>query len=239
MTMGFMTIYTTQALIFELIVGFMIIISTASVYMKARELFKLSLQKGLNYFYRAFLVYTFCFSINILSYLLFYFIPSLRESLIANIISGYLSLFTGALGGIYLGYSLMWRKFEKDRIKRHHLHIYLKAYGVAACIAIIQIYLSLKHNDPSSFFFAVMLLYLGISIYINRCCYDKHCHERSKSSNPFISSVTLSIFVYLAIFLEQLLFQVLPNIHVITWVMIVVFVHGVEHNVQKIYKGEF
>ena len=221
-----------QFLIFETATHFIVVLSCFLVYKKTKELYKLSLQKGLKYFYKAFWYYIFCF---ILRYLLV-IMESYKVEGLRLLIINFIVLYCAMVGGFYLAYSLMWRRFEKENLKKH---ILILPYIVALGISFLEMYLFSRFGIQTPYiFFSIMIITLLFALIENfkeQCCKPK----RVKSDtiiNPYLSTVGLGFGIYLLLFIEEMLVAVLPTIHFYSWTIVTITCVTVAYNVIHLSK---
>jgi len=212
-------------IVFQTITSLTIIISCLAIYLRTRELFELSLQKGLRYFSRAFLWFAVSFTARYINAILLYL--DIYNSW--NLLIGGISIWGGAAGGFYLAYSLVWRHFEHDRIKRSHPWRNMVIVGLALLIAVIEISLILIFNVRTQYvLFCVMLVLLSYALF--RSCKNT-CLKRK---DPFTSSVGLGFIVYLAIPVGDIFSPILPTVFYYVWGVVTIFFVAVAHNVSRI-----
>ena len=207
----------SELFIFDTVVNFIIIIASFLLFRKTREIYKLSLQKGVKYLSYAMLFYVFSFSIRYIELIFSNFFPEHGTLIIVLI---FINLFCAAMGGFYLGYCLMWRRFETSRRKPHYKTAVF--FGlIALFISLFEIYMITIYGITQAYlFFSVMILYILIAIGLN--C--RHCKlSMGPELNPFLSIVGLGLGVYIAFFIENLLIGILPTIHYYAWAVAAVF----------------
>lgn len=225
---------TPQFFIFQTITSLIIIISCLSVYLKTREFFNLSYQKGIKYYNNAFLAYTITFITMYLSFLLDFFYKGIFHVSLFYLLD-FIMLYTGAVGGFYLAYSMMWRKFEADRIKRKHPLRILGFNLIAFFIAVFETYLDMTNRSSTAFvFFFMMIILLSTAIIIN---YILNLEEKRKFNDYFLSTMVLALGTYIAFFIGTLAKDIIPTTHYYVWGLVTVFFHAVAHNVSKITKA--
>lgn len=233
-------VLTSRHIIFDTIVVFAIIVSCFLVYTRTRELSKLSLQKGIKYYSTAFLFFILCFSLMYVDRLLNYFFQEFyRSALLISAAFGFFILYTGAIGGFYLAYSLMWRRFETDRIKRLHPYKITLLHITAAMIALADLYLIIRFNLANQYvFFSIMITVMLIATVISQ---SEHKKARTRGHPPdvntaFLSSIGLAFGVYVGFFIENIIFSFLPTIHFYIWGIVMMFFVAVAYNVVSLAK---
>jgi len=229
--------YTNQLFIFDSITTLIIIAATIYLFAKSRELYKLSLQKGLKYLNNAMFFFLISFSVSYVRIIVDFqdrTFGTIENSFLGVILLGF-NLFPAMVGGYYLGYSLLWRKFEKDRIKRFHPERITVLYSIVAILVLADIYLMVKLGSKIPFiFFILTISFILYAIYKNfELCrkYVRHCQD----TNPFMSLVGLGLGVYIAFFVENLLVNTLFTIHYYAMAITVVFTLAFVYNFVKLW----
>jgi len=232
-------IFTPQLFIFDTITQLFITIACIVLFVRTRELYNLSLQKGLKYFSTAMVFYIISFSIRYTS-TVFDFIIDLTygtfEQSIIGISLSALNIFAAIMGALYLALSLMWRMIEKDQIKKSHFAKILGMYIFAALIVIVDMFLVIKYSLSTPYiFFGVTIAVLLYAILANhQCC--KKLHMRTSDPNPFMSIMGLSLGVYVIFLIESILDPILFTIHYYVWGIAVVLVMAVVYHVVRLVK---
>lgn len=232
-------LYSSQLFIFDSIVQISFLIVSIILFIKTRALFKLSLQKGIKYFNTAmfFFIFSFSFKYIIVSmdFLTDGIVGTFEATLIGLILTT-LNIYAAFIGGFYLGYSLVWRKFEKDRVKKQDFRR-IKIVNLAAFILIFtDMYLIINHNfNTPYFFFLSIISFILYAIMVN--CKICKCQGRgSKDVNPFLSLVGLGLGVYLMFFIESLLSPYLFTFHYYTNLLAMVFSLTFLYNFMRLTK---
>jgi len=229
--------FTTQLFVFDAIIMVAISLGTIYIYARTRDLYSLSLQKGIKYFSTAMLFYIVMNTLMLASTLFDFFIDGQYRTFnmsIIGLVMSFLSIFTAFMGGIYLAYSIAWRRFEKDRIKRFHVGRNAILYLIALAILGTDFYLILKGIFIIPFlFYGLIILILLSAIIPNylRCCRDKH-----RDMNPFLSLVGIGLGVYILALIEELVFPYLFTIHFYTQLIRLIFVMTFVYFVARIVK---
>lgn len=205
-----------QVVIFELLTKLTIITACLAVFLRTRKLYLISYQKGILYFSNAFLFYIISFSSMLLEVIL----PSQR------IVLSFLAMTSAFLGGFYLAYSLVWRHFEQDRIKRSHPLRVIAVIVIASIVAMLELMLVLLYGFTNHYIFFFLILSMLLYAINHSTCR----HNRDQS--PFISLIGVAVVVYFLMFLEGLLSDVLPTIYYYVWGLITIFFVAVKHNVE-------
>ncbi|MDD5178126.1 MAG: hypothetical protein PHT54_02495 [Candidatus Nanoarchaeia archaeon] len=122
----------------EIIYSFIIIVSSLMIYFKTKELYNLTTHKGIKYFRDAFLFFAVAFFIRFIIFFLltlfeasriFEFNPRLLGS-----VSSTFFIYTSTMAIVYLLYSMIWEKWDKNSKKIGWIHIgiaLVSAIGVA------------------------------------------------------------------------------------------------------------
>ena len=216
-----------ETFIFDNIVHIAIIIITTLLYIKTKELYSLSLQKGIKYLNIAMLFLLFNIVVKYIITLLDFILKGAFITSPAGLVFSFLNMYVAAMGGFYLAYCLVWRRFEK----KNHTIIFNLA---AIIIPIIDLYLIVQHNFITAYlFFTMMITVLLYAIISN---YKLYIGRISKDINPFLSLVGLGLSVYVVNFIEALLIGFLFTIHFYAWGLATVFSLALLYNVIKITK---
>jgi hypothetical protein len=134
----------------------------------------------------------------------------------------------------------MWRRFEKDRIKRKHKKKEAIPHLIGIVISIIDIIIFITLAiEPGLFFFIIMIIFLTYALKTNYIFHKEQVKKGHKpgTDQPFLSSVILGYLIFIAFFLGNLLGNIIPTIYYYTWGIIGVFFHAVMHNILKLTKG--
>ncbi|MCF7861036.1 hypothetical protein K9M79_02230 [Candidatus Woesearchaeota archaeon] len=154
---------------------------------------------------------------------------------IIKIVLSIITLYTAIVGGVYISYSLVWRRFEKDRIKQPHPIKRAILYIAAAILSAMNILLMTVFGFTSP-----LLLYLVmIPIIMSAIVYNVKHRKAKKMFDPFLSYVVLALGIYLLFFIESLVISYLQIIHYYIWGIITVFFKAVSHNVYRLTRGGF
>jgi len=229
--------FTLQLFIFDFVTILAMSIATIYIYMRTRALYSLSLQKGIKYFSTAMLFYIIMNFLLLSKTLLDFFIDHTYlsfEKSIMGLILTFLGIFTAFMGGFYLAYSIIWRKFEKDRIKRFHFGRKLVFYLLAFLILAVDFYLVIVGIFLIPFLFygliIAILLYAIIPNYLK--CY----RQKNADINPFLSLVGIGFGVYILALIENLVLPYLFTIHFYVQVIRLVFVMTFVYFVARILR---
>jgi hypothetical protein len=229
--MNMLTI-TPQLLIFDTFTSIIIIVSCLTVFAKTKSLYQMCLHKGLKYFSQANLYYAVFFIANYIYYLLIAFNPGISLNVIKVIIS-IVAMYSAFMGGVYISYALVWRRFERDRIQINNKLRIIILHLSAVFFAIINVLLMDIYNFHSPVLFYIVMLFIISSAII----YNLKFSKVSKDIDPFISYVVLALGIYMLFFIESLLMDYLPIIHYYVFGIIAVFFKAVSHNVSRLARG--
>jgi len=217
-----------QMFIFQSITKIAIIVSCIIVFGRTKRLFDISLQKGLKYFSNAFFAFSFAFMANYAVSIKQFAAPDSLPWLLPILFV--ITVFGVAIGGFYLAYSLVWRRFEKDRMKKPHPARRAGIYIAALAIALIELWLLLQYETRSRYLlYGIMIPLLGTTM-IYSCM--RKC--RTKKIDPFLSSVSLGLVVYLALFIGDVFTPILSTVFFYVWGIVTVFFVAVAHNVSRV-----
>jgi hypothetical protein len=207
--------FTTQQFIFDNITQLTIIVAIVVMYLRTRELYSLSLQKGIKYLNNAMFFYFFNIGGKYVVTLFDFFTDRTYgtfEQSTAGLVLSMVSMFAAAMGGFFLAYCLVWRRFEKEDMGLHSRKA-LWLYLAAAVIVAIDIYLIVNRSFLAPFlFFGTMVAVLSYAIISN---YIQCCKQRrgSKDLNPFLALAGMGLGVYIVLFIETLVRPFLFTIH--------------------------
>jgi len=201
---------------FVLLANIIIVISCYTVYRRTRQLYNLSMQKGLLYFSNAFLVYILSFSARLAYLLLEDFYPQAGLIFVMRAIS----LLGGALGGFYLAYSLVWRRFEKDQF-HHKSHVII--IWLAILVTTADLFLAIGFGARTAYVLFLTMIVVLLTVLTLK---------KGRSRNPYVSSVGLGFAVYISLFLADLFSPILGTIEYYVWGLVTIFFVAVAHNVS-------
>jgi len=224
-------------LAFDTIVPVVVLVAISVMYLKTRELYQLSLQKGIKYLNNAMLFYFIGFSVRLLSiYLDFFYdgIVGTYETTFMGLGLVFINIYASFIGGLYLAYCLVWRSFEKDRFTNFHpLKVFI-VYLVAFLIVASDIYLMVFHRFRVPLIFYASVIGVLIAAIIMNC---RHCNVQTKKQtniNPFLSLAGLGLGVYIATLVENLIDPFFFGIHYYAWGIIMVFTLAFMYHVLRI-----
>ena len=223
---------TLETFIFDLIYNTIIIVSTIIIFKKTREIYNLSLQRGILYFSNAMIFYVITYVLKYIFIISMYVSKGAFFSTLAGLILNLLIMFGFALGGFYLAYSLVWRKFEEKR-KITHFSVLMSMLIIGLIISLADTYLFIAHKLTQAYVFHGTVIIVLLLATISNC---KRCGIAGKEMTPFLSLVGISLGVYVVSFIETLLFPFLYTIHFYAGAVYMVFFLAFLYNVIKITK---
>jgi hypothetical protein len=232
-------LYTPQLFIFDVIVQTVILISILIMFVKTRELYNLSMQKGIKYLNNAMLFFLIGFLIRIstvfINFFKYGFVDAFEKSLLGLIFT-FFNLYTSFLGGLFLAYCIIWRHFERDHFthSKHGKFFMLNFFTFIIVIIDLLMMVFLRLKTPI-LFFSLIILILILAISMN-CKHCKHKHIGGKNINPFISLVGLGLGVYLVLLIENLIYPFFFTIHYYTWGLSAVFTLAFLYHVMRVSK---
>jgi len=119
----------------ELIYSFVIIVCSLMIYHSTKEAYKLSSYKGLKYFRQAFLFFAIAYLFRSSIKILLMFFDAKRiidvSPMGVGIVSLFVFLYFSSMAVFYLVYSIMWKKWESQKMKGYIFN------GIALIIAFI------------------------------------------------------------------------------------------------------
>jgi hypothetical protein len=205
--------YTLQLFGFDVVAQVFILVAIMMMYLRTKELSSLSLQKGIKYLNYAMLSYLLSFTFRFVSTIYDFFLDNMFGTYTKTIYGLVFSLFNiyGALlGGFFLAYCLVWRRFEKDQIMKCSIGRVVSLYLISLMIVIADIHFMLIGYFITAYFFYIsvftMLLYAIITSH-------KVVGGKITSINPFLSLVGLGLGVYAVTLIENLLVNFLFTVH--------------------------
>jgi len=231
--------YTPQLLIFDLVTQLVIVIATVIMYVKTRELWKLSLQKGLKFLNNAMAFYIVSFGLGLFTTVLDFFsdgIYGTYQITQVGLILSFINMYGGFMGGLYLAYSLMWRYFEKDRIKRSHPWRVVTLNIIVGIFLVGDLFLMIKFNLAVPYLFMVTVILALVYAISANCVRCSKMDISTQNINPFLSLVGLGLGVYIVFLLESLLVGFLFNVHYYSMGLAVVFTVAFLYNILKLSK---
>lgn len=223
-------LFSLQTFLFDTIHNLVVIIVALLVYRKTRELYKLSLQRGIYYFSNAMIFYLISYTFRYISIIFNFLSQGTFITTFPGLIVNFFNIYGAAMGGFYLAYSLCWRKFERTRA---HFSIAMLLFIIGLIISLTDTYLLVAYGITQFYiFFITMILVLSLAIISN---WRRRVAVTDMA--PFLSLVGLSLGVYVVIFIEVLLLPFLYTIHFYSSAITMVFALAFLYNVLKITKG--
>jgi hypothetical protein len=231
--------FTTQLLTFDIIWQGIVLMAIVLMLNRTRELYSLSMQKGLRYLNYALVFYLVSFGVRFLWMLIDYFGDGMYGTFkfsTLGIILIAVNMYAATMGGFYLAFCLVWRNFEKPLITGEHKRQAVVMYIAALLIVSLDIWLILNGSTRVPFiFFAAVIGALLYAIVANHklCC---RRGSQSKDMNPFISLVAMGMGVYIAFFIEDLVFPYLFTIHFYMSGLVTIFTLTFMYHVLKVIR---
>jgi len=176
-----------QGVEIELLYSFVIIVCSLMIYYSTKEMYELSLYKGIKYFRQAFLLFAVAYFFrSFIKLMLVYFgtsrIIDINPRFMGSI-TLFIFMFFGSLAVFYLVYSLMWKKWnEKSTI------ILGTFYLISILISFIII-----TTRQIEVFFGVSIFLFAIAVF-GMYLVDRESKNKKKKSNIHIIYTLLFIF---------------------------------------------
>lgn len=162
----------------EILFSIIIVISCLIIYFRTKELYELTLHKGIKYFRFAFLFFAFGFIIKLLFPIIrvFEYQPFMFRGYIE-----FLMMFTGTMALLCLLYSVIWKRVKSEKSHLYFLIIlslgfsimtslarirfYVMVFQVLVLLSIIVIsYANFRKEDKKSLHASLYVLYSMISV---------------------------------------------------------------------------
>ncbi len=222
---------TTETFIFDSVINLALFIILILVYTKTRELYTLSLEKGIRYLNYAMLFYLIGISFNYAIVLVNFLTQEYFAVTPLTLIIRFFNIMGSSLGGFYLAYCIMWRKFEHFR--KSPTIITAKLVCISLFIASAETFLLVNYGVQIPFiYFGILIAVLLFAILTNHeCCTKK---QKEMPVNPYLSLVGLSLGVYVVLFIEALLLPVLFTVHFYSKAIVLVFALTFYYHVQRV-----
>lgn len=188
-----------------------IVFMSFTIFLQARKLYSFSRYKGLSYFSLAFLFLA-------IGFLARYFVMFLK------LINGNMStiqsfdIFTLIMEffiivpGLFLAYSQVWQRFEKDHYApgiTTHIFIYLIAFSIALTDFLIEAFYSMYLSQIMLFFIASVL------------SYRKYVRNRNNYSQLYFISMVLFFILWVINMIAQYTINIVPIIRLYTYLLTV------------------
>lgn len=197
-------------LLIETIYLAVIVFCTLAIFFKARKLYSFSSYIGLKYYSSAFLYLALGFSARYLVMLIK--ISKGDPGVIADFgISTLVMGFFLVLPGLFLFYSMIWKRFEKEhysgKLRLNELLIYLIAFAIAYIDTIIQGFLLM--------YLSQITLFAALS-FISIKRYSKH-----KNNYLQLFSISMALFLLVWIFnlIGQYLISLIPTLRIYVYLL--------------------
>ncbi|MBU0894209.1 MAG: hypothetical protein KKF48_03670 [Nanoarchaeota archaeon] len=222
--MDFYTWIITNKELFKIFYALIILIICIVIVLKTNRLFKLSLHPGIRYFRNAFFFYG-------IGFLIRYFIgtPFVYENILPNS-HAFINLafeFFLVMGGFFLLYSLLWKRFETDVPSFSSL--FNSRILILYAITIIAVILDSLWKMNYIMFVSQIIIFIFASVisYSNLI--------KSKNKHMFLkyyfTAMSLSLIAWILNALAALYFEwnniILVNIYVLNMIVFLLFLYGV------------
>jgi len=218
-----------ETFLFDIIHNTVVILVAFLVYRKTRELYKLSMQRGIYYFSNAMVFFMISYVFRYIGIVSNYLTQGAFFTTSLGLTVNFFNIYGGAVGGFYLAYSLVWRKFEG---KGSHLSIAIFLLVIGFTISLVDTYLLIAYGITQMYFFFITVILALLLAIISNC---RRC-VKFKDMGPFLSLVGLGLGVFVVIFIENLLLPFLYTIHFYSSAITMVFALAFLYNVVKITK---
>ena len=209
--------------IFKLIYAFVIILISTLIVFRAHNLFRISSHDGIRYFRNAFFFFGAGFFIRYFVILFFETQPLLQYAFLIDILFEFFLV----MGGFFLLYSLVWKKFEapggesKSSLLNPRIFIFY-------LMAIIIVILDFAWGGHRFLFVSQVAVFFLASIisYIN-------CKKRADIEFPkfYFIAMTLALVVWILNTLAALVFNwdpiVMINIYILNLIFFLLLLYGV------------
>tara|TARA_Y100000034_G_scaffold34251_1_gene41975 strand:- start:784 stop:1461 length:678 start_codon:yes stop_codon:yes gene_type:complete len=202
--------------------GLIIALICFVIVLKTNKLFSLSLHKGIRYFRNAFFFYGIAF---IIRYLLgAFFLSNPNYYFVINLLFEYFLV----MGGFFLLYSLLWKRFENAKTNYNSSLFNTKIF-LFYFMSLIIVFLDYIWQTYYFMFFSQIIIFVSAVIisYIN---YKKNGKQHKFLKLYFIAMI-LSLITWILNFLAALFLDwnkgVLTNIYLINIVIFLLFLYGV------------
>jgi|TARA_Y100000310_G_scaffold276794_1_gene294195 hypothetical protein len=202
--------------------GLIIALICFVIVLKTNKLFRLSLHKGIRYFRNAFFFYGIAFIIRYLFGV--FFLDNSSYYLLINALFEYFLV----MGGFFLLYSLLWKRFESSKTNYNSSLFNTKIF-LFYFMSLIIVFLDYIWQTYYFMFFSQIIIFVTAAIisYIN---YKKNGKQHKFLKLYFIAMI-LSLITWILNFLAALLLDwnkgVLTNVYLINIVIFLLFLYGV------------
>ncbi len=203
--------------IFKLIYAFVIVLISVLIVLKTHKMYRLSLHPGIRYFRNAFFFYGIAFFVR---YFLIYALTNYQ------IITPIFEFFI-IMGGFFLLYSLLWRRFEGE--KGHNSSLFNPKTLILYTFTIIIVVLNIIWKTLYLMFYSQILLFFIASI-ISFYNYRKN-KGRHKFTLFYFIAMVLMFFAWIINSLVSTVFNSSPaaliNIYIFNALFFLLFLYGV------------
>jgi hypothetical protein len=208
--------------IFKVFYSLIIILISALIVLKAHSLYRLSLHNGLRYFRNAFFFFALAFASRYLLRLLFD-INSLSH---LTFISLYLFEFFLIVGGFFLIYSLLWKKFEPQGV---FSSLFSPIITVLYFIALIITTIDLIWD----FYYLLFISQIIIFLYASIISYFNFRRDEGKHKFPrfYFLAMVLALVTWILNFLVATVFNwnliLTINVYIFNSLFFLLFLYGI------------
>lgn len=210
--------------ILKLFYGLIIALICFIIVLRTDKVFRISLHKGIRYFRNAFLFFAIGFFIRFfLGSQFFNFQNGLNYFFVINILFEFFLV----MGGFFLLYSLLWKKFEapREHYKSSLLNLKIALFYIMALVIVFLDYIW----QTRQFMFisqVILFAYASIVSYINCIKNSKHPHM-----NFYFVAMILSFFTWALNATTAFYFNwsqgMLTNIYIINLIVFLLFLYEV------------
>jgi len=180
----------------DLLYSFIIIAIGLMIYFGTKELYNLSSHKGIKYFRLAFLFFSisFFFRSFIKLFVVFFDVPEIFyiNMQFLGTISLFIFMYSSSIAIFYLLYSVMWKKWNGDKILLFHI----LAIIVAVIVLIIKSHVT------------ILLIHLILFIFISIITYISYKNSKKKRKGKHLHGIYILLFAF---WILNILDIVVPN----------------------------
>ena len=193
---------------------FLILFCSLIIFYKIRKIYSFSKYKGLRYFANGFLFLAIAFCVR--------FTVMLMKILEDNNITGTINEFnffiiatefTMVLPGLFFGYSLLWKKFEKEHYGLG-IMTQIPIYILALTIALIDYFL----KTLNTMYISQIILFFSISVILYYRLKQKE-NKNNKFMLTFFVSMILFFFIWILNFIAQYTINFAPMMRIYTYIL--------------------
>ncbi|MBU3907203.1 MAG: hypothetical protein KKA64_03045 [Nanoarchaeota archaeon] len=228
---GFYNLLLDNRGVIKVLYGLLIVAICLIIVSKTHKLFHLSLHQGIRYLRNAFLFFGIAFFIRYLIAAYGFFYPTSANF---YLLTKSLFEFFIIMGGFFLLYSLLWKKFESEKNPKYSslFNFNILAFYLMALLIVIGDYL---FDTYSLMFFSQILLFIFISI-ISSINYRRG-EGRHKFLKFYFIAMMLSLAAWILNAVSALLLNwdigIMINIYIINMIIFLLFLYGVIKAIKK------